>query len=53
VGEKERMKRREYQEKMFEERASKLAEMEYKRKIDDDKNKATETLNMLRSQRPF
>lgn len=52
-GEKERLKRKEYQEKMYEERAAKLAELDYRRKIDDDKMKATETLNQLKAIRPF
>jgi hypothetical protein len=38
---------------MYEERAAKLAELDYRRKIYDDKMKATETLNLLKSMRPF
>ncbi len=54
VGEKERMKKREYQEAMFEQRAMKLAEIDYKRKIDSDKVVNEQILNKMRnSQRPF
>lgn len=54
VGEKERMKKREYQETMFEQRAMKLAEIDYKRKIDTDKAQNEHILNRMRSsQAPF
>ncbi len=35
VGEKERGKRKEYQEAMYENRAMKLAELDYQKRIDD------------------
>lgn len=53
VGEKERFKKREYQETMFEEWAMKLAEIEYKKKIDQDKAINEQILNKMRSSRPF
>jgi hypothetical protein len=37
IGERDRGYRREIQEKMYEERAAKLAELNYVRKIDDQK----------------
>lgn len=53
VGEKERGKRKDYQESMFEQRAMKLAELDYKRKIETENSKNNEMLQTLRSQRPF
>lgn len=53
VGEKERGKRKEYQETMFEQRAMKLAELDYTRKIGDEQMRNTQLLNQLRSQRPY
>lgn len=38
------MKKKEYQETMYEQRAMKLAELEYKRKIEADKQKNDEIL---------
>ena len=49
VGEKDRTKRRDLQEKMYEERAAKLAEIEYTRKIGTDKARNTATLNEWRN----
>ena len=37
VGERDRTMRRDLQEKMYEERAAKLAELEYQRRINDEK----------------
>ncbi len=37
IGEKERVRKKGYQESMYEERAMKLAEREYKKKIDTEK----------------
>ena len=37
VGERDRTMRRDLQDKMFEERAAKLAEMEYSRRINQEK----------------
>ena len=54
VGEKERGRRKEYQETMFEQRAMKLAELDYTRKIDSEHERNTELLQHLRtSQRSF
>jgi hypothetical protein len=53
VGEKERGKRKEYQETMFEQRAMKLAELDYTRKIGSEQERNKELLNTLRSQRPY
>lgn len=48
VNEIDRTKRRDLQEKMYEERAAKLAEMDYVRKIDTDKRTNTDLLNNWR-----
>jgi hypothetical protein len=53
LGEKERAKRKEYQESMFEQRAMKLAEIDYRRKIENENTKNNEMLETLRSQRPY
>jgi hypothetical protein len=53
IGEKERGRRKDYQETMFEQRAMKLAELDYIRKIDSENAKNTEMLQTLRSQRPY
>jgi len=53
VGEKERGRRKEYQETMFEQRAMKLAELDYVRKIDTENVKNEEMLQTLKNQRPF
>ena len=45
VGERDRNQRRELQEKMYEERAAKLAEIAYVGKIHDEKNRNTQKLN--------
>lgn len=47
------MKKKEYQETMYEQRAMKLAELEYKRKIDSEKAKNEEILKTYKMQRPF
>jgi hypothetical protein len=38
IGERDRAQRREIQEKMYEERAAKLAELDYQRRINADRN---------------
>ena len=48
VNERDRVRRRDLHEKMFEERAAKLAEMEYIKKIAEDKDRNTQTLNNWR-----
>lgn len=53
VGEKERGRRREYQDTMFEQRAMKLSELDYTRKIADENMRNTQELQKLRSQRPY
>ena len=45
VGERERNMRRELQEKMYEERAAKLAELEYSRRIATEKQNNKEMLS--------
>ncbi len=49
VNERDRTQRRDLQEKMFEERAAKLAEMDYVRKIGEDKERNTSTLQQWRA----
>ena len=41
IGERDRAQRRDIQEKMYEERAAKLAEIEYQRRINLEKNQNT------------
>jgi hypothetical protein len=53
VGEKERGRKKEYQETMFEQRAMKLAELDYTRKIASENERNNEMLETLRSQRPY
>ena len=48
VADKDRQKRRDLQEKMYEERAAKLAEMQYVKKIDTQKQENTQILSILR-----
>ena len=48
VNERDREQRRVIQEKMYEERAAKLAEINYVRKIDDQKNTNAEVLQNWR-----
>ena len=54
VGEKERLKKRTYQEEMYELRAEKLANMSYQKRIDDEKTMNVTLLNeMKRRPAPF
>ena len=48
IGERDRDTRREIQEKMYEERDAKMAEINYVRKIQDQKTENNQTLNALR-----
>lgn len=48
IGERDRQQRRDLQEKMYEERAAKLAEIDYTRKIGQEKQVNTNTLNQWR-----
>lgn len=50
IGERDRQQRRDLQEKMYEERAAKLAEINYTRKIGVQKQENTQTLNQWRGQ---
>lgn len=50
---KDKSKRRELQDKMYEERAAKLAEIQYKRMVEDEKKRGLQLLEELRSKRPF
>lgn len=49
VGERDRTMRRELQEVMYEERAAKLAELEYKRRIETEKTNNNNMLNTWQS----
>ena len=49
VGERDRTMRRELQEVMYEERAAKLAELEYQRRIQTEKDNNTQMLNTWKS----
>ena len=49
VGERDRTMRRELQEVMYEERAAKLAELEYQRRIQAEKDNNTQMLNTWKS----
>lgn len=54
IGEKERMKKKQYQEEMYEQRAMKLAEIAYKKKIDGEKQNNEMLLTKMKtSQGPF
>jgi len=53
IGEKERLRKKEYQETMFEQRAMKLAEISYKKKIDDERTQNEKILSTLRQERPY
>jgi len=53
MSEKDRLKRREVQEKMYEERAAKLAEIDYQKKIQQTKSMNQTKLSDMMSQRPF
>lgn len=49
VGERDRTMRRELQEVMYEERAAKLAELEYQRRIQTEKDNNQQMLNTWKS----
>jgi len=53
MSEKDRLKRREVQEKMYEERAAKLAEIDYQKKVQQTKSMNQTKLSEMTSQRPF
>lgn len=53
IGEKERGKKKEYQETMFEQRAMKLAELNYTKKISTEQERNQQLLEQLRAQRPY
>jgi hypothetical protein len=48
INDRDRQQRRELQEKMYEERAAKLAEIHYVKKIENQKQENTQTLSTLR-----
>lgn len=50
INERDREQRRVIQEKMFEERAAKLAELEYTRRIEEQKKVNSNTLQQWKSQ---
>jgi hypothetical protein len=50
INERDREQRRVIQEKMFEERAAKLAELEYTRRIQEQKNANATVLQQWKSQ---
>ena len=53
ITDKERQKQQEVQDEMYEVRAMKLAELEYKRKIEEERKKGKALLDELRAKRPF
>lgn len=53
VGEKEKTRKKDYQDYMYEQRAMKLAEVDYNRKIGDDKLRNTVILDQMKRSRPF
>jgi len=53
VSTKQDKQRQQLQEKMEQEKAAKLAEMEYERKIQAQKEQGRKMLDELRKQRPF
>ena len=53
VAEKQRFNKKEFQDRMYEERAAKLAELEYRRNIDVTKDRNKALLEELRSKRPY
>ena len=53
VNEKDRGRRKGYQETMFEQRAMKLAEIDYKKKIQTEEERNKQLLDQLRAQRPY
>lgn len=50
INERDREQRRVIQEKMFEERAAKLAEIDYSRRIQEQKSTNTQLLNQMKTQ---
>jgi hypothetical protein len=50
INERDREQRRVIQEKMYEERAAKLAELEYARRIQDQKNANAKVLQQWKTQ---
>lgn len=53
IGEKQNQRQRDVQDEMYEIRAMKLAELEYKRKIEEERKKGKALLDELRAKRPF
>jgi hypothetical protein len=53
IAEKEERKRREKQEAMYELRAAKLAELQYRKKVEGVKEQYRKTGEEFRSKRPF
>ncbi|CAI2367319.1 unnamed protein product [Moneuplotes crassus] len=53
IGVKERERRKEYRDTMFEQRAMKLSELGYNKKVDHENAKNQQMLETLRSQRPY
>lgn len=53
MSEKHNLRQRDVQDEMYETRAMKLAELEYKRKIEEEKKKGKALLDELRAKRPF
>ena len=49
MGERDRTMRRELQDRMYEERAAKLAEIEYQRRINVEQNNNNQMLNTWKS----
>ena len=53
IEEKEKRRTKTLQEEMLEKRAAKLAEIQYQRKIEDEKKRGMELLDALRAKRPY
>lgn len=53
IEDKDKRKQNSTQEEMLEKRAAKMAEIQYQRKIDEEKKKGMELLDALRAQRPY
>ncbi|CAG9328793.1 unnamed protein product [Blepharisma stoltei] len=53
IDEKNERKKKELQEEMYEQRAAKLAEIQYKKMIEEEKKRGMQLLDELRAKRPF
>ena len=53
IEQKEKKHHQTLQEEMLEKRAAKMAEIQYQKKIDEEKKRGLELLDALRAQRPY